>query len=133
MRYAAAPSPTPPRRPPSSFGPKTHFPLLGVPDAAAQGHAVAAAAAARRRPGNRYNPHPATGDPDYDPEQAEVLKALAVYRQEHHLAFTVATDVFRVMKGMGYVKVPHGFRLVPIDAPEPAPPPVPPLRLHRPD
>jgi hypothetical protein len=127
-------SPTPRRRPRPDFSPRSHFPRLGIPDGSNQRQAVDAARATPRRPGNRYDPHPLTGDPEYTEEEREMFAAILAWRSNSLKPFPTQRDLLAILKGIGYVKVPHGFKLVPIDPaeaipPPPVRPPVPPLRV----
>jgi hypothetical protein len=130
MNPQPIPAPLPRRRPrtvANPFRPRESFANLGrlYRDTQKKGTA-AAARSTRRRPGNRYNPSPYSGDPDYTPEQFAFLKAVAAWRQASLKPFPAALDIFEVVLGMGYVLIPPGYTLAPIGEGEA---PVPPLRV----
>lgn len=101
------------------------FLRLGWVDRVAQESATRHAGLAPRQAGGRFNPRPATGDPDYSDEECAVLKAIDAWRT-HTRQPATHLDVFRIVKGMGYALgyavVPHGYKIVRDDDVALAPP-----------
>lgn len=97
------------------------FVRMGTPSPRNQANAIHNAASARRPAGNRHSTRPRFGDRSYTEEELELLREIVRWRSTSGKSCLENIDVFRIMKDMGYVRVPHGYRLVPIDdAPEAA-------------
>lgn len=98
-----------------------------------QARGVEASRIARER---KRPPHPATSDKEYTEEEMEVLTAIRTFQVSHDRKFPTHTEIFGVLRGMGYVRVPHGFKIVPChDARvEPdRPSPQPHVRIYMPE
>lgn len=67
----------------------------------------------RRKPdGSWRKAHPLTGDPDYTADDEEFIAAVLDWRNKSGRPFPTNVELLGLARQLGYVKVPHGFRLV---------------------
>jgi hypothetical protein len=106
----------PPRRAgdPKDVDPHTDWNMLGTTtDEGRLAGAKKAVAANRRKPdGSWRKAHPLTGDPDYTADDEEFLAAVLAWRNKSGRAFPTNVELLGLARQLGYVKVPHGYRLV---------------------
>ena len=75
----------------------------------------ARAISARRRKGTATVPHAATRETPYSDDEWQFILAMREYQESVGNKFPSYSEVFGVVKSLGYVQVPHGYKLVEIE------------------
>jgi hypothetical protein len=95
--------------------PEQFFDRLGASDKLACQNGGNRSVATRKRKhelGGPGHPHPACGEPDYTAEEQELFRAILAWRGRTHRQFPTNAEYLAILRGIGYVKVPHGYKLV---------------------
>jgi hypothetical protein len=74
------------------------------------------AISARRRKGKATVPHPTTRETPYSDDEWQFILAIREYKERVGNKFPSYSEVFGVVKSLGYVQVPHGYKLVEIES-----------------
>jgi hypothetical protein len=75
----------------------------------------ARAISARRRTGTAAAPHPATRETPYSDDEWQFILAMREYQERVGSKFPSFSEVFGVVRSLGYAQVPHGYKLVEIE------------------
>jgi transposase len=104
------------RRPWSrEFTPQQDFPRLGEPDAMASASGTAKSIESRKRKADAGERGPSVFfDPDYSNDEVELFRAILEWRGRTHRSHPTNSEMLGLIRGLGYQKVPHGYKLVPI-------------------
>lgn len=74
------------------------------------------ALAHKRKSAMKGRQHPTTGDPDYTADETALLRAILEWRTRSGRSYPTNCELLGLVRGLGYVKVPHGYKLVELSA-----------------